>query len=151
VIVTESRPLYEGRLVATRLSEWAISTTLITDAQLGLFVPQADIALLGADSVLADGSVINKAGTYVLALAAHDHQVPVYVCAESFKHRPAHLPEPTLEEMDPVELSPAQTQSLPHVSVRNIYFDRTPARLISGWVDEHGVQLNDRSGFYNNF
>ena len=49
VIVTESRPLYEGRRVAARLSERAIPTTVITDAQIGLFVPQADIALLGAD------------------------------------------------------------------------------------------------------
>ena len=144
-IVTESRPLYEGRQVAARLSDWAIFTTLITDAQLGLFVPRADMALIGADSILADGSVINKAGTYILALVAHEHGVPVYVCAESCKRRPSHLPEPELEEMDPAELSPGDTPPGPHVRVRNIYFDRTPARLISGWVDEHGIRLNDRS------
>jgi len=142
-IVTESRPLYEGRRLAARLSGWGIPTTLITDAQLGLFVPQADMVLIGADSILADGSVINKAGTYVLALVAHDQRVPVYVCAESCKRRPPRLPEPALEEMDPAELSPGQPPLGPHVRVRNIYFDRTPARLISGWIDEHGIRLNE--------
>ena len=144
-IVTESRPLYEGRRLAARLSDWGIPTSLITDAQLGLFVPQADMVLIGADSILADGSVINKAGTYGLALVAHDQGVPVYVCAESCKRRPAQLPEPALEEMDPAELSPGEPSLGPHVRVRNIYFDRTPARLISGWIDEHGVQLNSPS------
>ncbi len=143
-IVTESRPLYEGRRVAARLSDRRIFTTLITDAQLGLFVPQADIALVGADSILADGSVINKAGTYVLALVAQDHGVPVYVCAESCKRHPSHLPEPELEETDPAELSLEDTPPGPYLQVRNIYFDRTPARLISGWVDEYGIRLNDR-------
>ena len=103
------------------------------------------MVLIGADSILADGSVINKAGTYVLALVAHDQGVPVYVCAESCKRRPLQLPEPALEEMDPAELSPGEPSLGPHVRVRNIYFDRTPARLISGWIDEHGVRLNSPS------
>jgi translation initiation factor 2B subunit (eIF-2B alpha/beta/delta family) len=45
--------------------------------------------------------------------------------------------------MDPAELSPGQPPLGPHVRVRNIYFDRTPARLISGWIDEHGIRLNE--------
>ena len=134
VIVSESRPLFEGRRLAERLSEWSIPVTLITDAQLGLFAPQADVALVGADSVLADGSTVNKAGTYLLALAAKDHGVPFYVCCESFKWRRDRRFE--LEEMEASELG---APDWPGVTARNVYFDVTPASLISGWFSEAGL------------
>ena len=136
VIATESRPLNEGYILSRQLSEWSISTQLITDAQLGLFVTQADLALLGADSLLPDGSLVNKAGSYLLALAAHDKGVPLYICCESYKHRKAGLEKLRLEEMEEGELG---MPGLPGVKVRNFYFDITPARLIDRWIDEAGV------------
>lgn len=142
-IVTESRPLCEGQELATRLSEWGVQTTYITDAQMGLFVSDADAVIVGADSLLPDGSVINKAGTLLLALAAHDQDVPFYVCCESFKRRNENMGELVLEAMDPAELSVSQ---LPHVTLENIYFDITPARLVSAWVDERGVHFNTPAG-----
>jgi len=135
-IATESRPLNEGDNLARQLSDWDISTQLITDAQLGLFVAKADLALLGADSLLPDGSLVNKSGSYLLALAAHDCGVPLYVCCESFKRRKAGIGQLELEEMEARELG---APSLPGVRVRNIYFDITPARLIDRWIDEAGV------------
>ena len=137
MIITESRPLEEGRQLAERLAAWNAPTTYITDAQMGLFVAQADAVLVGADSVLADGTVINKAGTYPLALAARDQGVPFYVCCESFKWRAPDDPPPELEEMAAAELD---TPNWPGVTVRNVYFDRTPARLVSAWISETGVR-----------
>ncbi|MCO5193538.1 MAG: translation initiation factor eIF-2B [Anaerolineae bacterium] len=136
-IVTESRPLYEGHQMARQLTQWGIGTTLITDAQLGLAVADADVVLVGADTVLADGAVVNKVGTYLLALAAHDKGVPFYVCCESFKQ--ADTTQPHLEAMPPKELA---APDLPHLAVQNIYFDVTPARLITGWIDENGFRPN---------
>ena len=135
-IITESRPLLLGHKLATILSGWSIPTTLISEGQMGLFVRQADIALVGADSLLADGSVINNAGTYLLALAAHDQGVPFHVACESFKWRSAEMGEPVLEEMPATELGAPR---LEHVTVANIYFDITPAWLVTGWITEHGV------------
>lgn len=137
VIVTESRPLEEGHQLAERLSAWNVPTLYITDAQMGLFVARADAVLVGADSVLADGSVVNKVGTYPLALAAREQGIPVYVCCESFKWREAGEPPPELEEMAPAELG---VPDWPGVTVRNVYFDITPARLVSAWIDETGVR-----------
>lgn len=136
MIITESRPLYEGRRLAQTLSEWNVPTTFITEAQMGLFVGKADAALVGADRLLADGAVINKAGTYLLALAARDRGIPFYACCESFKCSDATPQTVTLEEMDAAEL---QMPDWPHVKVRNIYFDITPARLVSAWITEEGV------------
>ena len=137
MIVTESRPLEEGRHLAERLSTWNVPTLYITDAQMGVFVAQADAVLVGADSVLVDGAVVNKAGTCLLALAARERNVPFYVCCESFKRREAGEPPPELEEMASAELS---VPAWPGVTVRNVYFDITPARLVSAWIDETGVR-----------
>ena len=136
VLVSESRPLNEGRILARQLAEWRIPTQLITDAQMGLFVAQADFALVGADSLLPDGSLVNKAGSYLLALAARQRAVPFCVCCESFKRRKKSMAEPQLEEMESEELG---TPAMPGVQVRNVYFDITPAQLISCWIDETGV------------
>ncbi|HRE56061.1 MAG TPA: translation initiation factor eIF-2B [Candidatus Competibacter sp.] len=137
MIVTESRPLEEGRRLAEQLSVWKVPTVYITDAQMALFVARADAVLVGADSVLADGAVLNKAGTALLALAARERGVPFYVACESFKWRDAADPPPVLEEMAPAELG---VPTWPDVTVRNLYFEVTPARLISAWIDEAGVR-----------
>jgi translation initiation factor 2B subunit (eIF-2B alpha/beta/delta family) len=137
-IITESRPLQEGYLLAGELSEWGIPTTLITEAQVGLFVGEADAVVMGADSLLVDGSLVNKAGSYLVALAAREQNVPFYVCCESYKRRTAEMGEPLLEEMAPVELGAPHFEG---VEVKNCYFDITPAHLISGWIDEHKVRL----------
>ncbi|MEJ2344965.1 MAG: translation initiation factor eIF-2B [Gammaproteobacteria bacterium] len=136
VVLTESRPLCEGYILARRLAAAGVRATLITDAQLGLWMERADLAVTGADTVLADGAVVNKAGTYLLALAARDRNVPFYVCCETFKRRRGKVEAPDLEEMDASELG---APGVPGVTVRNIYFDVTPARLVSGWVHENGV------------
>ena len=138
VIVSESRPLLEGHLLAEELSRLGIQAQLITEAQLGLFAAQADIALVGADAVLADGSLVNKAGTYLMALAAQEADVPFWVCCESFKQSelgPDHFP---LEEMEAEELGAPE---LEHLRVRNVAFDVTPARLVTRWIDEFGSTL----------
>lgn len=135
MIVTESRPLEEGRQWAEQLAAWQVPTTYITDAQMGLFVAQADAVLVGADSILTDGSVVNKAGTYLLALAARASQVPFYVCAENLKWRRAEQPPLTLEEMATAELG---VPDWPGVTVRNVYFDITPPELVSAWISEQG-------------
>lgn len=139
VIMTEARPGIEGRRLARALSEMKIETTYIAEAQLGCFIDYADVVLLGADSVLEDGSVVNKAGTYLVALAAKDHGVPVVVAAESFKHSHRRADEIELEEMAEDEL---QLPAIDFVRARNIYFDVTPARLISCWVDEGGARTD---------
>ncbi len=88
VILTESAPDFEGLALANELSALGISYEVITDAQVGLFSKEATLALVGADNVTRDGAVVNKAGTYPLALACYDNGVPFYAAAESFKFHP---------------------------------------------------------------
>src|SRR5579875_695962 len=137
VVVLEGRPLYEGRTVAQSLRDRARTLTLITDAQADIFLPMCQALVVGADSILADASILNKAGTALLALAAHVHGVPFYVLSESLKISPrAWSGDLTLLEEHPGE--EVWPDALAGVSVRNFYFDHTPAELVTQIITEQG-------------
>ena len=146
VIVLEGRPRYEGRAMAQGLASKGISVTLITDAQAAIFLPLCHAVVVGADSILADGSVLNKAGTSLLAWAAHGYNVPFYVLSETLKISPhhwhqdemAHWHENTamLEEKEAAEVL---AQPIEQVRVRNFYFDHTPTQLVTGIITERGM------------
>jgi translation initiation factor 2B subunit (eIF-2B alpha/beta/delta family) len=89
--------------------------------------------LVGADAVLADGSVVNKAGTLAVALAAARAGVPVYAVAATDKVRP--------DERAPVEYDDPASVYDGSAPVRVVAptFDRTPADLLAGVVTESGV------------
>ncbi|KUH32175.1 translation initiation factor IF-2B subunit alpha [Thermococcus celericrescens] len=131
VILTESAPDYEGIALARELDSIGVPFEVITDAQLGLFARKATLALVGADNVTRDGAAVNKAGTYLLALACHDNGVPFYVAAESFKLHP--------------ELSSGDVEIVerPYVRqgyrVRNMLFDVTSWRYVRGIITEFGI------------
>ena len=81
VLVDETRPrLHGARLTAWELDQYGISYDLITDNAAGYFLQngKVDRVLVGADRVAANGDVANKIGTYMLALAARDNQVPFF-------------------------------------------------------------------------
>jgi ribose 1,5-bisphosphate isomerase len=138
VIVLEGRPRYEGRDMAHALAERGIAITLLTEAQAGIFLPQCHAVVVGADSVLANGDVLNKAGTALLAWAAHGHKVPFYVLCETLKisPRPWSGDLAQLEEKEPQEVL---EQPIKGVTVRNFYFDHTPAKLVTRVVTEQGL------------
>jgi ribose 1,5-bisphosphate isomerase len=138
VIVLEGRPRYEGRETAQTLSKQGLALTLITDAQADIFMPDCQGVVVGADSVLADGGVLNKAGTALLAWAARGHNVPFYVLCETLKISPRRWSGDLswLEEKDGAEVWP---QSPPGITVRNFYFDHTQPELVGKLITERGV------------
>lgn len=52
---------------------------------------RVDLVLVGAEGVVENGGIINKLGSYMVAIAAKEHAIPFYVAAESYKVRPLHL------------------------------------------------------------
>ncbi|MEE9285842.1 MAG: NUDIX domain-containing protein [Dehalococcoidia bacterium] len=136
-IVAEGRPGLEGRKMAQRLARSAppINASVVSDALAPSMVRDADAVVVGADTITAAGEVVNKAGTYALALAARDQRKPFYVLAESWKVSPGSRP-PALEVMPPEELWPDAPRG---VGLHNQYFDVTPARLVTAYVTEDGL------------
>jgi len=83
--VLESGPLFEGRTMASALSEAGVPSTAIPDAEGAALLARASCALVGADSILRDGAVVNKIGTRALAAVAADRKKPFFVACESLK------------------------------------------------------------------
>jgi ribose 1,5-bisphosphate isomerase len=137
-IVLEGRPRYEGREVARLLSKMKAPVTLITDAQADIFLPQCHAVVVGADSILANGDILNKAGTALLAWAARGHRIPLYVLCETLKISP-HSWSGDLTQLEENEPAEVFEQGMPGVNIRNFYFDRTLSRLITRVITEQGT------------
>lgn len=129
VIVTESQPLGEGRTTARLLADRGLTVGLIADAQAGAYVGQVATVLVGADTVFADGAVVNKVGTLALALLARQHRVPFFVVSESLKLAPSRWRK--AEETPPLAASPDEPPA--------VYFDVTPPPLMTALITEEGV------------
>ncbi len=85
VIVCESRPNQEGKLMAKEIYKLKIETNIITEAMSGNIISEIDLIVLGADQILKNGSIINKTGSRMLAILAKYHRIPVVILASSDK------------------------------------------------------------------
>ncbi len=142
LIVLEGRPRYEGREMARAFAAAGFSVTLLTDAQADIFIPRCHAVVVGADSVLANGDVLNKAGTALLAWSARGHNIPFYVLCETLKISAQDWPQnPDQQEamLEEKEAREVLEQSLSGVSARNFYFDHTPHSLIDKIITERGM------------
>lgn len=144
VLVAESRPGGEGVGVAKEVSELA-ETTVTSDAafpsQLGDW--NADVLLVGADSILADGHVVNKVGTYGATMAANRQDIAVTVVAATDKISPDTTFDP--EHRDGFEIvadSGIDTDS-EALEIANPTFESTPHSCIDAVVTERGVLDGD--------
>lgn len=141
VICTESRPRYQGHLTAKALSSVGIPTTLIIDSAVHLMMKRlkVDKVIVGADTICANGDLINKIGTSQVALCAKEQDVDFIAATESIKFSPASVMGSVveIEERDPSEvILPGKLRG---VRVLNPAFDVTDAEYISMIVTEYGV------------
>ena len=155
VWVDETRPRNQGaNLTSFELNEEGIPNTIIADNTGGILMQrgQVDICIVGTDRTLSNGDVCNKIGTYLKALAAKDNNVPFYVALPS-STIDWHIKDSKdipIEERDSTELSYIEgidkNNKLQKVliypkksKVKNLAFDITPAKLVTGLITEKGV------------
>ncbi len=145
VIADETRPRLQGaRLTAYELQYDKIPVKVISDTSSGLLMRLGKInkVIVGTDRVTSD-AVFNKIGTYLVALAAKDNNIPFYVAAPSSTlslHETAK--DVTIEQRDSTEVSNVlgKVQIVPDgVECLNYAFDITPFRLVTGVITEDGV------------
>lgn len=140
-IVKETRPRNQGLITAKQLRQWGVPVTLIVDNAASRYLSDVDQVLFGADSIAADGAVINKIGTRGLSIVAREHNVNVMVAAQSIKLDPMTLAGHTvdIEMRDESEvIDRADRAEVGDVAVENPAFDVTPARYVDAIVTEHG-------------
>jgi len=150
VYVDETRPLLQGgRLTAWEMADLGIPYQLITDSMAASLMAagKVDKVMVGADRICANGDFANKVGTYMLAVAAHYHQVPFYVVAPYTTVDPACASGAAIpiEQRDGAEVRGVagafgEVEWAPsEAPVWNPAFDVTPASLVTAWVLDTGV------------
>ncbi len=145
VFQSETRPLYQGHKTAVNLIKANIKDTLIVDSAAasiinGLADPKVKInkIIIGCDSISRDGSCVNKIGSYAIALAAKQKNIPVYIATQTLKMNEdaKNLKMIKVEEREAREVWDKAPRGL---KIFNPAFDRIPAELITGFITEFGV------------
>lgn len=148
VFLDETRPRLQGaRLSAWKLEQYGIPYDIISDNAAGYLLSgsEVDKVFVGADRVAGNGDVANKIGTYMLALAAKDNDIPFYAVVPTSTidlsiSSGAQIP---IEERDPKEVLNIQREghslSPEGATARNPAFEVTPHRLITAIVTENGI------------
>lgn len=153
VYACEARPLLQGaRLTAWELAQDDIPCTLIVDSAAGslMFNRKIGAVIVGADRIAANGDVVNKVGTYTLAILAKENSIPFYVAA------PTSTIDKSMKsgEIIPIEeRSPAEVTSFggvktapEGVQVFNPAFDVTPHQYVRAIFTEKGVMREPYEG-----
>lgn len=138
---TETRPLYQGRITSRHLRSAGVESVMVADSAAAWLVSkhsgdQIDVSwvLLGADSLSLDGSVINKIGSFAIALSAYDSGIPVYIASSLLKIDAKGNSK--IELRAEKEIWPEAPKG---TKIVNYAFDRVPAKYISGIITELGV------------
>jgi methylthioribose-1-phosphate isomerase len=148
LLIDETRPRFQGaRLTAWECQQYGIPFEVIPDNAAGYFIHRGDVqkVMFGSDRVAANGDVVNKVGTYMLSLAAHADNIPVYPV---FPFTTLDVSIPSGEQI-PIEERPAEEVTAisfqgeavypAGAAVRNPAFDITPNELITAWVTDRGI------------
>jgi methylthioribose-1-phosphate isomerase len=141
VIATETRPYLQGtRLTAWELARAGVAVSVIPDCAAAQMIDKGNVnaVLVGSDRCARNGDVINKIGTYPLAIVAKEGGVPFYALVQ----KPRSLAcgsDVAIEERPESELMTYQGEPLlppfaAKVSGRYPAFDVTPAALMTGLI-----------------
>ena len=126
VIITESRPRNEGRILAKHLIKQGIPVEFITDLSCAFYMPSIDAVITGADKILSTGNIVNKTGSRALGILCMYYNKPFYVI--SAKNKQTKEAEYLPDEKDPDEVWRHRDHNL---KVKNYYFEEIEKDLIT--------------------
>ncbi|MGV8049924.1 MAG: S-methyl-5-thioribose-1-phosphate isomerase [Anaerolineaceae bacterium] len=143
----ETRPLLQGmRLTSFELFDAGLDVTVICDNMSGSVMRQGwvDAVLVGCDRVAANGDVVNKIGTSIVATMAKRYNIPFYVCAPTST---IDMKTPTGNDIVIEQRAAAEVTKMwftdrlapEGVKVYNPAFDITDQDLVTAIVTEYGI------------
>ncbi len=137
---TETRPRYQGHKTARKLVSAGIDTTMIVDSAMRWLMRRqsVDMIITGADAITSQGTVINKIGTRLLALAAREMDISFYSAASLLKFDV----ETSLGALTEIEMrSPDEIwqDRPPGLKMFNPAFETISRDLIDGLITEKGI------------
>ena len=144
VIACETRPRLQGaKLTCYELMRDGIPVTLISDTMVGYVMSRGmvDKVVVGADRIVRD-AVLNKIGTYNVAILAFEHGIPFYVAAPmSTMDKFRTSEDAVIEERNPSEVTNVGCERIAPegVKVLNPAFDITPLEYVDAVITEKGI------------
>jgi methylthioribose-1-phosphate isomerase len=146
VYVDETRPLLQGaRLTTYELDKNEIEYDLIIDSMAANLMKeqQLDCVLIGADRITSNGDVINKVGSYSLAVNCAHHKIPFYVAApgSTIDFETESGEEVKIEERNGDEIREIKGTRITDddVPVMNPAFDLVPNNLVTAIITEYKI------------
>ena len=146
VFATETRPYLQGaRLTVYELLEEGIEVTLVPDNHVGVLCAKGRVkkVLVGADRIALNGDFANKVGTYMIALCAKRHGIPLFVAAplSTFDREARDGSDMVLEEREGREVLYLDSKpiTLDHTKALYFSFDVTPSSLVTCFITERGI------------
>lgn len=143
IYCAETRPYFQGaRLTASVARDMGFDTTVITDNMPAYAIQNEDIDVFtsAADVICCDGYIVNKVGTFQIAIVANYMGIPYYATGAPDKGHPT-VDTVTIEQRDPEFVLQAMGVRTAMEGVKGYYpsFDITPPHLVSGVVTDHGI------------
>jgi len=139
---TETRPYFQGRLTAWELAGDGFDVTMVPDSSVAglLCERRCQLVMVGSDRVALNGDIVNKVGTFQLAVAAKTFEVPFYVLVQE-PGTVARGEDIPVEERDEKELLTYRGKRVYPDDVRGYYpaFDITPAGYITRLITFGGT------------
>ncbi|KAK7726362.1 hypothetical protein SLS57_003448 [Botryosphaeria dothidea] len=167
VNVVDSKPLFEGKQMARSLSAAGIQVSYCLVGAAPHAVKEASKVFLGAAAMMSNGRLYSRVGTAIVAMFAHERDIPVIVCCESVKF----TERVALDSIVNNEIAPADEilghgewigenltngdeeeaaqkkgregalkrwKETPHLQLLNVLYDVTPAEYVKMVVTEMG-------------
>jgi len=135
-----------GERMKEELEQLGIPCTVIRDASVGFFMEKVDCVLVGAEGLTENGGLVNRIGTFPLALVARSYQKPFYIAAESCKFsRVVPLAQGDLQRLALDEVEDMKTGNRPGSAsmVSEPHADRfaEAASIVSDFTPPHLITL----------
>jgi len=130
--------IFQGRITAKELAKAKIPVILFVDSAARLAMKKADVMFIGADAITAEGIVINKIGSELMADVANHYQIPIYVCTHSWKFDP-HTVFGFEEKIERRATKEIWNKPPKGVHVSNYVFEKIDPNKITGIISELGV------------
>ena len=112
-----------------------VNCQLINDNEVGYIMGSMTCVLVGAQVILDNGGVLNRAGTSIVAAIAHMNRKPFYVLAESYKF----LRKTFLRQSDiPQQWVEGKTKK-----AKSVIIDLTPPEHITTFCTDNGLYTPD--------
>jgi methylthioribose-1-phosphate isomerase len=138
VIATETRPYLQGsRLTAWELARAGVTVSLIPDCGVAQVMGRGEVnaVVVGSDRCAQNGDVINKVGTYPLALMAKEYGIPFYALVQDpgglARGEDVPIEERPAKELLVFQGEPMVAEGGDQLAGRYPAFDVTPSALIT--------------------